>query len=84
MVTPKIQQRRNRRHVDEKACIFLSLSVSRPRSPNQAKCSRWLSAENSLVVSSQGKRRRHMNIPPPTVIRDFRSDLDQTLDEPLN
>ena len=30
-------------------------------------------------MSGQRKRRRHMDIPPPIVIRDFRSDLDQTL-----
>jgi len=34
-------------------------------------------------MSSEGKRRRHMNIPHPPVIRDFHSDLDQTLHELL-
>lgn len=41
------------------------------------------SPEHSAVMLSQRKRGRHMDIPPPTVIRDFRSHLDQTLDEPF-
>ncbi len=42
------------------------------------------SPKNSLVVSSHGKRRCHVNVPPPTMRRDFRSHLDQTLDKPLH
>jgi len=42
------------------------------------------SAEHSLIVPDQRKRRRHMHLPLPTVIRDFRSHLDQTLDEPFH
>ncbi len=34
-----------------------------------------------MVIVVREKHRRHMNVPAPTVIRDFRDDLDQTLDE---
>ena len=35
-------------------------------------------------MSSHRKRRRTLNIPPPTVTRDFRSDLDQPFHRPLD
>jgi hypothetical protein len=33
---------------------------------------------------SQGECQQHMDLPPPAVMRYFRSDLDQTLDEPFH
>ena len=42
------------------------------------------SPKHCPIVMGQRKRRSHMNLPPPTVTRDFRSDLDQTLDEPFH
>ena len=43
-----------------------------------------LAAESGSVVLGQGEGRRHMNLPPLTVIRDFRSDLYQMLNVPFH
>jgi len=83
MVRQKARQAQNRRHVAEKEPFILFLSVPH-RTPLRQSKLRWPSPEHSTVMFSQGKRRRHMNIPPPCVVGDSRSDLDQTLDEPFH
>jgi len=82
VVTYEVPERQNRRHVTEKTLYALVLSVPHPPSLRQPFLPSCSSPENSAVVSSQGKRRSHMHLPPPTVIRYFRSDLDQPFDQP--
>jgi hypothetical protein len=43
---------------------------------------RVASPEHCTAMPGQRKRRRNMELPPPGVIRDFRSDLDEPPDEP--
>jgi hypothetical protein len=42
------------------------------------------SPKDCAIVMGQRKRRSHMHLPPPTMIRDLRSKLDQALDEPFH
>ena len=56
-MSPPIRPERNKTAITlmKKPVFSCPCSVSRPGSPNQAKCSRWPSAEHSLVVSGQGE-----------------------------
>jgi len=84
VVPHKVRWRKNPRQLDEKACFIGLSSIPLTTAPGQAESCACCSPEHSTVMSSQGECRRHMNMPPATVMSDFRSDLDQTLDEPFH
>ncbi len=79
---PRSERRQNHPHVDEKALLSCFLKYFTPRTSVNHFSQPRSSSEHSAVVSSQGEGRRHVNLPTPTSMRHFRSDLDQTLDEP--
>lgn len=74
----------NRCHVE--APFFVFLIIFHPSPLRQTFFPLGLLTEHGSVVPGQGECRRHMDLPHPnpTMIRDFRFHLDQTVDEPLH